>query len=66
MTRKELAGKLRAMADYMDEVACDIDYFSGFDLIMQQHSKELSGASAIARDWAVNLDEVKDGMARDS
>lgn len=43
--------KLRVLADAMDEVAVELDYYGGF-AEWSQHGREIAGAGNIARGWA--------------
>ena len=58
VTRSEIAARLRALADDMEGIAVDMDYFGGF-AEWAKHGKEMLGAAWIARQWADSIDEVK-------
>jgi hypothetical protein len=55
VTRSEIATRLRALADDMEGIAVDMDYFGGF-AEWARHSKEMLGAAWIARQWADSIE----------
>ena len=54
-TKRQIARRLRTLANRMADVAADMDYYGGF-AEWSQHGKELLGAARIARQWA---DEIE-------
>ena len=54
-TQLEIAARLRTMAELMDDIAAEMDYYGGF-AEWSQHGLELFGAASIARQWA---DEIE-------
>lgn len=57
MTPKaEIAARLRVLADKMDSIAVDMDYYGGLSG-WSKHGRELAGAGAIARQWAYEIEE---------
>lgn len=59
-TRLEIAARLRRLADEMDAIAGAMDYYGGF-AEWARHGREIAGAGAIARGWAVEI-EVDHGI----
>lgn len=55
MTKNEIAKRLRLLADEMDEIASSMDYYGGL-AEWSQHGREISGAGAIARQWAEEIE----------
>lgn len=53
--KRQLPATLRELADCMDSVATDMDYFGGFSAI-GRHGRELASAAAIARAWADGIE----------
>lgn len=47
--------RLRALADAMEALGADMDYFGGFGAI-GVHGRELIGRAAMARGWADGID----------
>ncbi len=56
MTRQDIAKYLRFVADQMHSVGALMDYYGGLDVEMKEKSREIIGASAIARSWAENIE----------
>lgn len=54
-TKRQIAAKLRKLADEMDGVAVEMDYYGGF-AGWSRHGREIAKAGAIARTWA---DEIE-------
>lgn len=52
MTKLDIAKHLRLVADQMHQVGVLMDYYGGLDDEMTAKSKEIIGASEIARSWA--------------
>lgn len=50
-TAETIAMKLRVLANAMDEVAAEIDYYGGF-AEWAKHGREMAGAGNIVRQWA--------------
>lgn len=50
--------KLRILADAMDEVAVDLDYYGGF-AGWSEHGRQMAGAGNIARQWADEIVKQK-------
>lgn len=47
-TRAELAGRIKELALQMAEVAGELEYYGGFDVVARQLSKELGLSAATA------------------
>jgi hypothetical protein len=56
MKRDEVVARLNALADAMVDVACELDYFAGFNAEWLNKSKEMRGAAGIAQEWAAELE----------
>ena len=56
LTRAALARKLKKLAADMHELGVQMEYTGGFDHVIVQHAHELLHASAIARDWAREIE----------
>lgn len=54
-TKKQIAKRLRTLANRMTDVATDMDYYGGF-AEWALHGKELANAANIARQWADEID----------
>lgn len=54
ITKHELADKITALVQQMQEVATEIDYYGGLTELAQ-HGAELMGASFIAETWAEGI-----------
>ena len=54
-SRPALAARLEALADHMLDVAAEMEFFGGFDQELINKSRELAGASALARQWAESI-----------
>lgn len=50
-TKNRIVLKLLKLADDMEDISADMDYYGGFAL-WSQHGKEIAGAGKIARQWA--------------
>ena len=57
--RTQIAAKLRKLAEGMDEVAAEMDYYGGF-AEWSKHGREIAGAGAIARQWAEKIESSED------
>ena len=55
MTKAKISAALQKLADDMQEIAVAMDYYGGLNAEFQQHSKELLGASYMAREWAYEV-----------
>ena len=59
--REATLDKLRVLAEFMIEIACELEYYGGFDDGWVDKSKEMRGAAFVARDWASQLEsEIED------
>lgn len=54
-TPREIAARLRHLADSMLDIAAEMHYVGGF-AEWAQHHVELAGAAHIAREWADGID----------
>ena len=54
-SKKSLVNKIRKLADQMEKVAVEMEYYGGFGEIAE-HGKELLNASKIARTWAAGIE----------
>lgn len=61
-TPGEIAKRLRALAEGMEQVAAEMDYFGGF-AEWAKHGREIAGAGAIARQWAEEIEKQNAGEA---
>lgn len=52
---QSLAMRTQELADLMEILAVDFDYFGGLNAELVSHGRELMGASRIARGWAEQL-----------
>lgn len=59
-TKAQIAARLRKLADEMDDISVDMDYYGGL-AEWAQHGREIAGAGKIAREWA---DEIEAANAR--
>lgn len=50
-----LAEQIEAIATLMWALAERMEYFGGFNGLMVEHSREMAGASVIARTWAKEI-----------
>jgi hypothetical protein len=50
-TKPAIAMRLRLLADEMERLGTDIDYYGGL-AEWSQHGREMVGAAKIARQWA--------------
>jgi hypothetical protein len=62
----EIAKRLRVLADEMDQLSVDMDYYGGL-ANWAMHGREMAGAGRIAREWADNIerDEVRSVVGND-
>lgn len=56
LARAALARKLKKLAADMHELGVQMEYTGGFDPEIVQHAYELLNASAIAREWARDME----------
>jgi len=56
LTRAALARRLKKLAADMHELGVQMEYTGGFDPEIVQHAHELLNASAIAREWARDME----------
>lgn len=54
-TKAQIAARLRKLADEMDDVSVDMDYYGGL-AEWAQHGREIAGAGKIAREWAEEIE----------
>ena len=54
-TKADIAKDLRCIAKHMLDIATSMDYYGGFSE-WSQHGKEMAMASAIAEQWADEID----------
>jgi hypothetical protein len=54
-TKAQIAARLRKLADEMDDISVDMDYYGGL-AEWAQHGREIAGAGKIALEWA---DEIE-------
>ena len=59
-TKAQIAARLRKLADEMDDISVDMDYYGGL-AAWAQHGREIAGAGKIAREWA---DEIEAANAK--
>lgn len=50
-----LAIRLRLIADEMEQLGADIDYYGGFSE-WHKHGREMIGAAIIARQWSEEIE----------
>lgn len=55
---EDIIARLEQLAADMACVAVDLEYHGGFNAEIVEHSRELLGASAIARGWAKGMREL--------
>lgn len=56
VARHILIRKLKKLAADMHEIGVQMEYTGGFDAELVQHAHELLNASAIAKDWARQME----------
>tara|TARA_R110000803_G_scaffold158236_1_gene222548 strand:- start:171 stop:374 length:204 start_codon:yes stop_codon:yes gene_type:complete len=56
LTRPQLIGALRKLADDMESLGAAMDYYGGFAAHIAEHGKEIMGASLVARGWADGIE----------
>lgn len=54
-TKRQIARRLRTLANRMADVAADMDYVGGFGE-MGLHGRELFGAARTAQQWAYEIE----------
>lgn len=54
-SKDEIAARLRKLADEMNDIAVQMDYYGGF-AEWSRHGREISGAGKIARQWAEEIE----------
>ena len=54
-TGQQLAKRLRRVANTMEKLGTDIDFYGGF-AAWSLHCKQMVGAAAIARQWALEIE----------
>jgi hypothetical protein len=62
-SQSDIAKKIRALSDSMSDIAVEMDYFGGM-AEWSKHSVELLGASAVVRNWALEIDAASKKDAR--
>jgi hypothetical protein len=63
-TPGEIAKRLRRLADDMEQVSAEMDYYGGF-AEWAKHGREIAGAGAVARQWAEEIEaQAAPGVAR--
>lgn len=55
-TTPALAIRLRLLADEMEVLGADLDYYGGF-AECASHGREMVGAAEIAREWAKKIED---------
>lgn len=56
-TRTAIGERLAALADDMEALGVDLDYFGGLNAQWHQQSVQMLGASYLARQWAAAIIE---------
>ncbi len=59
-TKNEIANRLCGMAEEMEELAVDMDYYGG-SAEWAKHFHELMGAAGMARQWAGEIEREGTG-----
>lgn len=56
LTKKQIALRLRQLANKMEKLGVEMDYYGGF-AEWSKHGGEMVGAANIARKWAIEIEK---------